>query len=159
MPRPTWVLLSVIKYFKWAHIGIISSSDDTWVETAIKVGMFFISGLPKELQIRTQYRLLKASFHQTICWDFLLKQLNGNMFYIVFVAYQQFLRIFKKAFCLYANQVADALRSHGLPVRLVSYMENTPHGIRRTLSKLRKMKEIRSDFHFWPHVYYLFTHP
>lgn len=75
MPRPTWVLLSVINYFKWAHIAIISSSDDTWVETATKV--------------------------------------------------------------------ADSLRSHGLPVRLVSFMENTPHGIRRTLSKLRKMKEIR----------------
>lgn len=37
MPRPIWVLLSVINYFRWAHIGIISSSDDTWVETATKV--------------------------------------------------------------------------------------------------------------------------
>nr|XP_046236839.1 retinal guanylyl cyclase 2 isoform X2 [Scatophagus argus] len=75
MPRPTWVLLSVINYFRWAHIGIISSSDDIWVETATKV--------------------------------------------------------------------ADSLRSHGLPVKLVHFMENTPHGIRRTLSKVRKMREIR----------------
>lgn len=45
-------------------------------------------------------------------------------------------------------QVADSLRSHGLPVRLVSFMENTPHGIRRTLTKLRKMGEIRSMLHF-----------
>lgn len=37
MPRPIWVLLSVINYFRWAHVGIISSSDDTWVETATKV--------------------------------------------------------------------------------------------------------------------------
>ncbi|KAA8582740.1 hypothetical protein FQN60_006411 [Etheostoma spectabile] len=75
MPRPTWVLLSVLNYFRWAHVGIISSSEDIWVETATKV--------------------------------------------------------------------ADSLRSHGLPVRLVSIMENTPHGIRRTLTKLRKMAEIR----------------
>uniref|UniRef100_H3C262 Guanylate cyclase n=1 Tax=Tetraodon nigroviridis TaxID=99883 RepID=H3C262_TETNG len=75
MPRPTSVLLSVVRYFRWAHIGIISSSDDIWVETA--------------------------------------------------------------------NKVADALRSHGLPVRLVSFMENTPHAIRHTLSKVRKMKELR----------------
>ncbi|XP_028419428.1 retinal guanylyl cyclase 2 [Perca flavescens] len=75
MPRPTWVLLSVINYFRWAHVGIISSSEDIWVETATKV--------------------------------------------------------------------ADSLRSHGLPVRLVSIMENTPHGIKRTLTKLRKMAEIQ----------------
>ncbi|XP_068164325.1 retinal guanylyl cyclase 2 isoform X1 [Antennarius striatus] len=75
IPRPTWVLHRAIEYFRWAHIGIISSSDDIWVDTAIKV--------------------------------------------------------------------ADSLRSHGLPVRLVSFMENTPHGIRRTLSKIHKMREIR----------------
>ncbi|XP_029696332.1 retinal guanylyl cyclase 2 isoform X2 [Takifugu rubripes] len=75
MPRPTWVLLSFVRYFRWAHIGIISSSDEIWVETATKV--------------------------------------------------------------------ADALRSHGLAVKLVSFMENTPHGIRRTLSKVRQMKELR----------------
>uniref|UniRef100_A0A4W6FLQ8 Guanylate cyclase n=1 Tax=Lates calcarifer TaxID=8187 RepID=A0A4W6FLQ8_LATCA len=68
MARPTWVLLRVMNYFRWAHVGIISSTEDIWVETATKV--------------------------------------------------------------------ADSLRSHGLPVRLVSFVENTPHGVRRTLSKL-----------------------
>ncbi|KAM7366520.1 hypothetical protein PAMP_015956 [Pampus punctatissimus] len=75
MPRPTLVLLSVMNYFRWAQIGVISSSEDIWVETATKV--------------------------------------------------------------------ADSLRSHSLSVRLVSFMENTPHGIRRTLAKVRKMREIR----------------
>lgn len=46
---------------------------------------------------------------------------------------------------LHVFQVADALRSHGLPVRLVSFMENTPHAIRHTLSKVRKMKELRGE--------------
>ncbi|XP_030608902.1 retinal guanylyl cyclase 2 isoform X2 [Archocentrus centrarchus] len=75
MARPTWVLLSVMSYFRWAHVGIISSSEDIWKDTASKV--------------------------------------------------------------------ADALRSHGMPVRLVTFMENTPHGIRRALTKIRKMREIR----------------
>ncbi|XP_049601824.1 retinal guanylyl cyclase 2 isoform X1 [Syngnathus scovelli] len=75
MPRPTWVLLRIMRYFRWAHVGIISASDDIWVETARKV--------------------------------------------------------------------AESLRAHAMPVRLVSVMENTPHGIRRTLAKVRKMREIR----------------
>lgn len=37
MPRPTWVLHRVMHHFRWAHIGIISSSEDIWVETATKV--------------------------------------------------------------------------------------------------------------------------
>uniref|UniRef100_A0A8C5DBA5 Guanylate cyclase n=1 Tax=Gouania willdenowi TaxID=441366 RepID=A0A8C5DBA5_GOUWI len=36
-----------------------------------------------------------------------------------------------------ATRVADTLRSHGMPVRLLSFMENTPHGIRKTLAKVR----------------------
>ncbi|MEQ2224306.1 Retinal guanylyl cyclase 2 [Ilyodon furcidens] len=76
MARPTAMLHRVMSYFRWAHIGIISSSEDIWVDTATKV--------------------------------------------------------------------ADSLRSHGMPVRFVSFMENTPHGIRRTLAKVRKMKEIRA---------------
>ncbi|KAK5848202.1 hypothetical protein PBY51_005836 [Eleginops maclovinus] len=75
MPRPSQVLLSIVNYFRWANIAIITSAEDVWVETAIKV--------------------------------------------------------------------SDSLRSHGLPVRLVSILENTPHSIRRTLIKLRKMREIR----------------
>lgn len=46
MPRPTWVLLSIVNYFRWAHIAIISSSDDIWVETATKVR----DGRTKKLQ-------------------------------------------------------------------------------------------------------------
>lgn len=46
MPRPTWVLLSIVNYFRWAHIAIISSSDDIWVETATKVR----DGKTKKLQ-------------------------------------------------------------------------------------------------------------
>ncbi|KAF6730676.1 Retinal guanylyl cyclase 2 [Oryzias melastigma] len=60
LPRPTWVLHNLLSYFRWAHVAIISSYEDIWVETAIKV--------------------------------------------------------------------ADSLRSHGMSVRLVSFMENTPHG-------------------------------
>lgn len=37
MARPTWVLLRVMNYFRWAHVGIISSTEDIWVETATKV--------------------------------------------------------------------------------------------------------------------------
>lgn len=49
---------------------------------------------------------------------------------------------------LYHVQVADALRSHGMPVRLVTFMENTPHGVRRALTKVRKMSEIRGQYSF-----------
>ncbi|XP_053716688.1 retinal guanylyl cyclase 2 isoform X1 [Synchiropus splendidus] len=75
MPRPTLVLISVMKYFKWAHIGIISTSEEIWVETAIKAG--------------------------------------------------------------------ESLRSHGLPVKLVTIMDDTPHGIRKTLAKVRQMCELK----------------
>ncbi|XP_057710984.1 retinal guanylyl cyclase 2 isoform X1 [Corythoichthys intestinalis] len=75
MPRPTWVLSRIMRYFHWAHVGIISASDDIWVETA--------------------------------------------------------------------NKVADSLRAHAFPVRLLWVMENTSHSIRRTLAKVRKMREIR----------------
>ncbi|XP_056298751.1 retinal guanylyl cyclase 2 [Pseudoliparis swirei] len=74
-PRPSGVLLSLIRYFRWANVAVISSEEDVWVETATKV--------------------------------------------------------------------ADSLRSHGLPVRLLGFTENTPRAIRRTLTQLRQMKEIR----------------
>uniref|UniRef100_A0A8C2XTM6 Guanylate cyclase n=1 Tax=Cyclopterus lumpus TaxID=8103 RepID=A0A8C2XTM6_CYCLU len=57
-PRPSGVLLSLIRYFRWAHVVVVSSEEDVWVETATKV--------------------------------------------------------------------ADSLRSHGLPVRLVRFTENSP---------------------------------
>jgi len=33
-PRPSRVLLSLLHYFRWAHVGIIASSEPVWVETA-----------------------------------------------------------------------------------------------------------------------------
>ena len=36
-PLPTLVLLSVMRHFHWAHVGIISSVEDIWVETASKL--------------------------------------------------------------------------------------------------------------------------
>lgn len=34
LPSPIQVLLTIMKYFKWAHVGIIASSDDIWMYTA-----------------------------------------------------------------------------------------------------------------------------
>ncbi|NWU97254.1 GUC2F cyclase, partial [Upupa epops] len=34
LPSPTRVLFTVMKYFKWAHVGIIASHEDIWVDTA-----------------------------------------------------------------------------------------------------------------------------
>lgn len=73
---------------------------------------------------------------------------SQDVFYIVFKQIILLCGIVVHVWCLSPIQVADSLRSHGLPVRLISFMENTPHGIRRTLSKLRKMREIRSEFPF-----------
>ncbi|XP_078268015.1 retinal guanylyl cyclase 2-like [Rhinoraja longicauda] len=35
LPSPTQVLFKVMKYFRWAHVAIISSTDDIWVDTAV----------------------------------------------------------------------------------------------------------------------------
>lgn len=37
LPSPTLVLYSVLKYFRWANIGIVSSNEDIWIDTAAKV--------------------------------------------------------------------------------------------------------------------------
>ncbi|XP_063288388.1 retinal guanylyl cyclase 2-like isoform X1 [Pelobates fuscus] len=37
MPSPTKVLFHFMKYFRWAHVGVISSNEDIWVDTARKV--------------------------------------------------------------------------------------------------------------------------
>ncbi|XP_066537153.1 retinal guanylyl cyclase 2 [Hoplias malabaricus] len=34
MPLPTLVLLRFMRHFRWAHVGIISSGHDIWIETA-----------------------------------------------------------------------------------------------------------------------------
>ncbi|XP_073404513.1 retinal guanylyl cyclase 2-like [Dendrobates tinctorius] len=37
MPAPTKVLFHFMKYFRWAHVGVVSSNEDIWVETARKL--------------------------------------------------------------------------------------------------------------------------
>ncbi|XP_036380077.1 retinal guanylyl cyclase 2-like [Megalops cyprinoides] len=47
LPSTTRVLFSVLKHFKWASIGIVSSNEDIWVDTASKVATSLRSqGLP-----------------------------------------------------------------------------------------------------------------
>ncbi|KAL2079664.1 hypothetical protein ACEWY4_025408 [Coilia grayii] len=75
MPLPTLVLLRVMHHFRWAHVGIISSAEDSWTETGSKL--------------------------------------------------------------------AIALRGHGLPVGIVASVGNDPASIRKTLAKVKRMKELR----------------
>ncbi|XP_043928784.1 retinal guanylyl cyclase 2-like [Protopterus annectens] len=37
LPSPSRVLFSIMKYFGWAHVAVISSNEDIWVATASKV--------------------------------------------------------------------------------------------------------------------------
>uniref|UniRef100_A0A8B9CBS1 Guanylate cyclase n=1 Tax=Anser brachyrhynchus TaxID=132585 RepID=A0A8B9CBS1_9AVES len=37
LPSPTQVLFTVMKYFNWAHVGIIASNQDVWMDTANKL--------------------------------------------------------------------------------------------------------------------------
>ncbi|XP_050997940.1 retinal guanylyl cyclase 2 [Acomys russatus] len=47
LPSPIRVLLTVMKYFQWAHAGVISSDEDIWVQTANRVSSALQSrGLP-----------------------------------------------------------------------------------------------------------------
>ncbi|XP_062872456.1 retinal guanylyl cyclase 2 [Trichomycterus rosablanca] len=47
LPSPTRVLFTVLKYFSWANVGIVSSNEDIWVDTANKVANSLRSqGLP-----------------------------------------------------------------------------------------------------------------
>ncbi|XP_010285470.1 PREDICTED: retinal guanylyl cyclase 2-like [Phaethon lepturus] len=34
LPSPTRVLFTIMKYFSWAHVGIIASNEDIWMDTA-----------------------------------------------------------------------------------------------------------------------------
>ncbi|XP_051534258.1 retinal guanylyl cyclase 2-like isoform X1 [Myxocyprinus asiaticus] len=42
-----------------------------------------------------------------------------------------------------ANKVADGLRNHGFPVRMVLSTSNDPASVRHTLAKIRKMEDLR----------------
>uniref|UniRef100_A0A6I8S5Y4 Guanylate cyclase n=1 Tax=Xenopus tropicalis TaxID=8364 RepID=A0A6I8S5Y4_XENTR len=47
LPSPTRVLFNVMKYFQWAHVGVISSNEDIWRDTGRKVANALRSnGLP-----------------------------------------------------------------------------------------------------------------
>ncbi|KAK6296571.1 hypothetical protein J4Q44_G00327130 [Coregonus suidteri] len=47
LPSPTRVLFTVLKHFSWANIGIVSSNEDIWMDTAGKVANSLRSqGLP-----------------------------------------------------------------------------------------------------------------
>ncbi|XP_062940185.1 retinal guanylyl cyclase 2 [Cynocephalus volans] len=47
LPSPIRVLVTVMKYFQWAHAGVISSDEDIWVHTANRVASALRShGLP-----------------------------------------------------------------------------------------------------------------
>ena len=48
------VLLTVMKYFQWAHAGVISSDEDIWVHTAYRVASALRSrGLPVGVVLTT----------------------------------------------------------------------------------------------------------
>lgn len=79
MPLPTGVLVRVMHYFRWAHVAIISSSEESWRETGSKL--------------------------------------------------------------------AIALRGHGLSVDLVASVGTDLASIRKTLAKVKRMKELRSKCH------------
>lgn len=37
LPSPARVLFTVLKYFRWANIGVVSSDEDIWIDTAGKL--------------------------------------------------------------------------------------------------------------------------
>lgn len=65
MPLPTLVLLHFMRHFRWAHVGIVSSGDDIWVETASKVANALRSqGMP--VGIVASIGKDMASMHKTL---------------------------------------------------------------------------------------------
>ncbi|XP_032330636.1 retinal guanylyl cyclase 2 isoform X3 [Camelus ferus] len=54
LPSPIRVLVTVMKYFQWAHAGVISSDEDIWVHTANRVaGALRSHGLPVGVVLTT----------------------------------------------------------------------------------------------------------
>ncbi|XP_004685756.1 PREDICTED: retinal guanylyl cyclase 2 [Condylura cristata] len=54
LPSPIRVLVTVMKYFQWAHAGVISSDEDIWVHTADRVASALRShGLPVGVVLTT----------------------------------------------------------------------------------------------------------
>uniref|UniRef100_A0A4W4FBM4 Guanylate cyclase n=1 Tax=Electrophorus electricus TaxID=8005 RepID=A0A4W4FBM4_ELEEL len=75
MPSPARVLLRLIRHFRWAHVGIVSSGDNIWRETA--------------------------------------------------------------------RTLADALRSHGVPVGIVASVGGDLASMRKTLADVKKLEHLR----------------
>ncbi|KAH0625256.1 hypothetical protein JD844_033641 [Phrynosoma platyrhinos] len=47
LPSSAGILLAVLKYFRWAHVGIVFSKEDLWVDTANKLAIALRNrGLP-----------------------------------------------------------------------------------------------------------------
>ncbi|KAM6969981.1 retinal guanylyl cyclase 2-like [Aplochiton taeniatus] len=54
VPSPVGVLAALASYFRWAHIGIVSSSEDLWVDTACQVANGLRTyGLPVITEVST----------------------------------------------------------------------------------------------------------
>lgn len=54
LPSPIRVLVTVMKYFQWAHSGVISSEEEIWVHTATRVASALRSyGLPVGVVLTT----------------------------------------------------------------------------------------------------------
>ncbi|XP_006889973.1 PREDICTED: retinal guanylyl cyclase 2 [Elephantulus edwardii] len=54
LPSPIRVLVTVMKYFQWAHAGVISSDEDIWADTANRVASALRSrGLPVGVVLTT----------------------------------------------------------------------------------------------------------
>ncbi|XP_049728091.1 retinal guanylyl cyclase 2 [Elephas maximus indicus] len=54
LPSPIQVLVTVMKYFQWAHAGVISSDEDIWAHTANRVASALRSrGLPVGVVLTT----------------------------------------------------------------------------------------------------------
>nr|XP_056714809.1 retinal guanylyl cyclase 2-like [Euleptes europaea] len=52
LPSSTSVLVAVLRYFNWAHVGIISSQEDFWVDTANQLAAALRNqGLPVHLVV------------------------------------------------------------------------------------------------------------
>uniref|UniRef100_A0A8C7UTL6 Guanylate cyclase n=1 Tax=Oncorhynchus mykiss TaxID=8022 RepID=A0A8C7UTL6_ONCMY len=67
LPSPTRVLFTVLKHFCWANIGIVSSNEDIWMDTAGKVANSLRSqGLPVVLTMLETIKLIIMCMHSAL---------------------------------------------------------------------------------------------
>ncbi|XP_004590239.2 retinal guanylyl cyclase 2 [Ochotona princeps] len=71
LPSPIRVLVTVMKYFQWAHAAVISSDDDIWMHTAnqvtsalqshgLPVGVVLTTGQDSQSMVNTLQRIRQA---------------------------------------------------------------------------------------------------